>query len=293
MTIAEDEWQVVGSVRDRLGESPLWHPLERRLYWIDFYGPTVHGLDPETGNACDWRVPDATLIGSLGFAAGGKLLLAIDSGIVFFDPAEEITAPFADPNQGRAAIGYNDSKVDRAGRYWAGTFDTAETEPRGILYRIMSSGEWEIADSGFVVCNGPAFSPDGKTLYFSDSMGKRILAYDVERERGRMSNRRLFVSLADSGGLPDGLTVDSDGDLWCALYGAGEIRRFRPDGSLGEALALPVANVTSCCLGGDDLRTLYVTSGWTGSMPANDLGGSLFSRRVAVPGLPEPIFQPL
>jgi sugar lactone lactonase YvrE len=139
------------------------------------------------------------------------------------------------------------------------------------------------------VCNGPAFSPDGATLYFSDSLGKQILAYDLDVASGRLSRRRLFASARD--GLPDGMTVDSEGHLWCALYGAGEVRRFRPDGSVSGVVPLPVPNVTSCCLGGDDLRTLYVTSGWTGSTAGDDLGGSLFSRRVDVPGLPEPIFS--
>ncbi|MFL5259427.1 MAG: SMP-30/gluconolactonase/LRE family protein [Hyphomicrobiales bacterium] len=283
------DWQVVSGNRDKLGESPLWHPLERKLYWIDFYGPTVHRLDPADGSMTSWPVPGAELIGSLGFASGGRLMLATDRGLLLFEPAHGSVTPFADPNGGREAVGYNDSKVGRDGHYWVGTFDAPESAPRGILYSVEPSGRWAVADSGFIVCNGPAFSPDGGTLYFSDSMGKQILAYDVDAARGRLSKRRLFASIAD--GLPDGMTVDREGHLWCALYSAGEVRRFRPDGAVSEILALPVANVTSCCLGGDDLCTLYVTSGWTGATSGKDLGGSLFSRRVGVPGLPEPVFS--
>ena len=157
----DNDWQVIGETRDRLGESPLWHPREQALYWIDFYGPTVHRLKPATGAYRQWKLDKAPTIGSLNFTDDGHLLVALENGIYRFSTADEQLTFVADPNNGRFGIGYNDGKVDRDGRYWVGTWDTKERSPRGILYRFDAEGRATVADSGFVVCNGPAFSPLG------------------------------------------------------------------------------------------------------------------------------------
>lgn len=283
-------WRIVSESRDRLGESPQWHATEAALYWIDFYGPTVHRLDGATGRRQDWTIDGFSTIGSLVLCDKNRLLLALDCGLFLFDPASAKVTPFADPNCGRVEIGYNDAKVDRHGRYWVGTFDATETAPRGILYCVDGAGDARVADSGFTVCNGPAFSPDGSVLYFNDTLGRQSLAYDLDPTTAALSARRLFHDFRSSGGLPDGLCVDRDGHVWYALYGGGKVVRLTPSGEVGETLHLPVPNVTSCCLGGSDLRTLFVTTGVAGggAMPSD--GGALFATEVAVPGLPEPIF---
>ena len=147
-----------------------------------------------------------------------------------FDPKSERLVPFADPNGGRPGIGYNDAKVDRDGRYWVGTFDLAERSPRGILYRLEADGRAVVGDSGFMVCNGPAFSPAGDRMYFSDSVGRRLLAYDLDRTSGALSMPSLLVQFGEADGMPDGLCVDSSGALYCAHYGGGRVSRFGPDG---------------------------------------------------------------
>jgi sugar lactone lactonase YvrE len=281
------DWQIAATTNDRLGESPLWHPAERRLYWIDFYGPSVRRLDPATQRVETWQIPGAGSIGSLAFAREGKLVLALDHKIVMFDPATSIVAPWTDPKEGRTDLAYNDAKIDRSGRYWVGTFDVSERDPKAAFYRVAADGAYEIADRGFVVTNGPSFSPDGRVLYFSDSMARQMLAYDIEPRSGRLSGKRIFAKVPE--GLTDGMTVDSDGHVWCAVYGAGLLIRFRPDGSRAEALEVPARYVTSCALGGDDLCTLYVTSGIDAEKGQNDRGGSLLSRHVECPGLPEPL----
>jgi len=291
MTAPASEWQIVSPGRDKLGESVLWHPREQALYWIDFYGPTVHRRDPATGQQRDWIIAGHESIGSLVFCADGRLLVALENGVYHFDPKTGETVLFGDPNQGRAAIAYNDAKVDRQGRYWVGTLDAKEQLPRGIFYCARSGGDWRIGDSGFVVSNGPTFSPQGDRLYFSDSMGSRILVYALDPETGRLGIASEFHRFAAGEGFPDGLTVNSAGRIWCALYGGGKVVRFDPDGRREEEIALPVPNVTSCCLGGHDLKTLYVTTGQTADKPSTDLGGALFSREVATPGLPKPIFK--
>jgi sugar lactone lactonase YvrE len=188
-------------------------------------------------------------------------------------------------------VSYNDAKMDHFGRYWMGTFDIKETEPRGILYCISQDGTWSVGDSGFAVCNGPAFSPDGRTLYFSDSAGRRLLAYDVSGDTTRLANRRVLVQFGDGEGMPDGLTVDADGDIWCAQYGAAKVGCFAPDGSRRHSIALPCQAVTSCCFGGADLSTLYITTGPTKGEPPEAHGGGLFACRPGVTGLAEPLLH--
>ncbi|MBA3520013.1 MAG: SMP-30/gluconolactonase/LRE family protein [Rhizobiales bacterium] len=282
-------WQVIGEARDRLGESALWHPYEHALYWVDFYGPTIHRFCPANGEFSRWTPGIGGVIGSLAFTADGSLLIALADGLYLFDTATERLERFADPNGGRPGIGYNDAKVDRDGHYWVGTFDLKEREPRGILYRVGPSRAVMIADSGFVVCNGPAFSPDGATMYFSDTIGRRLIAYHLDRESGAVSEPRLFAEFGMEDGLPDGLCVDSAGAVYCAHYGGGRVTKFGSDGEQLESLPLPVRNVTSCCLGGPMLDTLFVTTAEDGG--AHPLDGAIFARKVHMPGLPEPLFR--
>jgi len=289
MKVTADGWQVIGDTRDRLGESPLWHPRENALYWIDFYGPTVHRLDPETGVHWQWKLDAAPTIGSLCFTDDGRLLLALENGVYLFDTADEQLTFVADPNMGRPGIGYNDAKVDRDGRYWVGTWELSERAPRAILFRIDSDGRATVGDSGFIVCNGPASSPSGETLYFSASAGRRLLAYDLHRLTGVLSEPRVLVQFGDGDGMPDGLCVDSAGAIYCAHYGGGRVTRFSPAGERLEVLPLPVRNVTSCCLGGTALDTLFVTTAENAG--ASPLDGALFARKVAVTGLPEPLYR--
>ena len=274
---------------DRLGESVLWSAGEAALYWIDFYGPTLHRWEPATGARRDWTIAGASTAGSAVLTEDGRLLLAVEDGIRLFDPRTGRQEPFVDPNGGRAGIGYNDAKADRQGRYWVGTYDTAETAPRAVLYRIDPDGVAHLADSGFVVCNGPAFSPDGRILYFSDTMGRRLLAYELDPESGGIGAPRLFAAMPEGAGLPDGLTVDREGFLWCAQYGGGCLLRFAPDGGLDRDVALPTPYVTSCCFGGPDLDTLYVTTARQSADGASGQAhaGALFAFQPGVQGIEE------
>jgi sugar lactone lactonase YvrE len=289
MMATADGWQAIGETRDRLGDSPLWHPRERVLYWVDFYGPIIHRLDPETGVHKQWTLDAAPTIGSLCFTDDGRLLLAMENGVYLFDTADERLILVADPNMARPGIGYNDAKVDRDGSYWVGTYDLKERAPRGIFYRLETGGRAIVGDSGFIVCNGPAFSPSGETLYFSDSAGRRLLAYDLDRRTGALSEPHLLVQFGETDGMPDGLCVDSAGSIYCAHYAGGRVTRFSPAGGTLEVLPLPVRNVTSCCLGGSAFDILFVTTAEDAGN--NSFDGALFARKVATPGLPEPLYR--
>ncbi len=281
----DSEWQICAQTYDRLGESILWHPVEEALYWIDFYGPFVHRQKKGKGAVERWKIALGETIGSLVFTDQG-LLLAVDHGLHLFDPGTGLTRFFADPKSEKTGLVYNDGKVDRAGRYWVGTYDLSETEPNGVFYRVTADGRSEVADEGYVICNGPAFSPDNRKLYFSDTVGRRILCYDLDHG-GLLSSPRDFFNFSTVDGMPDGLTVDSAGNVWCALYGGGKVVCIGDDGRLKLSLPLPASHVTSVCFGGPELKTLYVTSGWGPATEAKDQGGAVFMRTIDWPGLPE------
>ncbi|PBB64723.1 hypothetical protein CK228_31370 [Mesorhizobium sp. WSM4312] len=291
MPVDNAEWTISAPTRDRLGESILWHPVEHALYWIDFYGPTVHRQKQGSGVVDSWKIDLGDTIGSLVLTDKG-LLLALDHGLHLFDTRTEKTRAFADPKNGQANLVYNDGKVDRAGRYWIGTYDVSERDPNAVFFRMGPSASWEVADKGFVICNGPAFSPDNRRLYFSDTVGHRILRYDLD-DSGSISGRRVFFAFANNDGMPDGLAVDSEGNVWCALYGGSKVVCIDPKGTLRRSLYLPAAFVTSLCFAGPELKTLCVTTGWdsstTAMTKANDVGGAVFMRSVDIAGLPEPI----
>ncbi|MFO1037909.1 MAG: SMP-30/gluconolactonase/LRE family protein [Geminicoccaceae bacterium] len=280
-------FEVVAPTRDKLGESILCHPVDKTLWWIDCFGPTVHRLDPRTGERMDLTIESAKLIGSLTFARGGRLILALDDAMVLFDPATGARQTFSAPEAGRDAVAMNDSKVTRDGKaLWAGSYDVGEVEPRGVLWRIGPDGTATIGDAGFAVSNGPSFSPDGRILYFSDSMARRVIAYEILGSR--LGPRRILTTLSEEEGVPDGLTVDARGRIWCACYGGGRVLLLGPDGERLDELKVPATFVTSTCLGGEDLKTLYIT---TGQNPTpGEVDGAVFSCRVDVAGLPEPIF---
>jgi sugar lactone lactonase YvrE len=270
---------------DRLGESPQWDAAAGLIWWVDFYGPTLHRLDPATGERRDWTLPGST-VGAALLAGGGTLLVALDQGLCRFDAADGSATHWLDPEGGREGVGLNDAKLDRQGRLWIGSFDRREREPRGLLHRIDRAGRHAVADSGFVVCNGPAFSPDGRTLYFSDTLGRRLLAYPLDPASGQLGERRLFATIDE--GHPDGLTVDAEGFVWCAHYGGGRLSRFAPDGALERQLLLPVSNPTSLCFGGPELATLYVTTARDGADPAAEpLAGGLLAFEPGVRGIAE------
>jgi sugar lactone lactonase YvrE len=285
------DWRILTEHRDKLGESAQWNSATGELFWIDFYGPTIHRLASD-GRRTDWTLSQFASIGSVVPCADGRLVIGMDNGLYYFSPRDGGVAPFADPNQGRPDLPYNDAKVDRHGNYWVGNFDTTESAPRGVLYVLNRRGEWRIGDSGFTVCNGPTFSPRGDVLYFSDSLGRQSLAYDLDGATGRLTRRRVFQKYSEADGVPDGCCVDAEGCVWVALYDGSKVMRLSREGERLDTLRLPARNITSCCLGGKDLRTLFVTSGHAldGSEPE---GGALFATEVAVPGLPEPLFKPL
>jgi sugar lactone lactonase YvrE len=271
-----------------LGEGPVWDDRARQLWWVDIKAPALHRLDPG-GGVRTWPMPRRT--GSLALREAGGLVLAMKGGFATFDPETGALGQRHDPEPDLAGNRLNDGACDAAGRFWAGSMDDAEARPSGHLYRLDPDFRITRFAAGFVVTNGPAFSADGRTLYFADSPARRIWAYDVDVAAGVPTARRLFAELDPGDGHPDGMCVDAEDHLWSAHWGAGRISRYRPDGSVDRTIDLPAPLATKPCFGGPALDELYVTSARVGldeaQLAAAPLSGGLFRvTGLGVTGLP-------
>ena len=277
-----------------LGESPLWSPGEAALYWVDINNPTVHRLDPATGERRHWRIETET--GSIGLAGTGRLVAGLRTGAHYLDLGtggiEKICDPEGEGRFNRNRM--NDGKVDRAGRFWVGTMNDPGHAPEGTLWRIGSGGAAEPMMRGIRIPNALCWSPDSSVMYFTDSYSNEIWAFDFDLATGTMENRRIFASLPEDEGVPDGATVDAEGFVWCARMFGGKVSRFDPDGRLERSIALPVPQVTSCAFGGADLDTLYITTASLrmdrAALAEQPLAGALFAADPGMRGLAEPEF---
>ena len=278
--------------RDRLGEGPLWDSQDQALYWIDSLGCSIRRLDPSNGEVENWPVPD--MIGSMALRKSGGAVIALKSGFHFFDFDSGTATPIVDPEPGEERTRFNDGKVDRQGRFLAGSMDMPGIkESLGSLYRLDSDLQLEKLREGVGVSNGPCFSPDGSTFYFADSPRRMIWAYDYDGETGSLSNMRTFIDLQPLDAFPDGATVDADGCLWSALVTRGQIGCFSTDGELVRTVDVPTDHPSSVMFGGPDLDVLYVTSIWEfrQAKTENEMNGHLFAiHGLGSVGLPEPRF---
>jgi len=282
----------IGTTRDKLGEGPLWDVAEQALYWLDSRGPTVHRLDPATGKREDWQVPST--VGSMALREKGGAVLALEDGFHFFDFATGKTEQIANPEPDKPGNRLNDGKCDKQGRFLAGSMATKITgEAEGTLYRLNPDLSLDTLMGDIIVTNGPSFSPDGKTFYFSDSRKARIAAYDYA-DSGVANERIIVDTKAAHDAWPDGGTVDAEGYIWSALVTAGKVARFRPDGTLDLLIDMPCARPTSVMFGGPDLEDIYITSiSESHNMTADgpDDGGLFVIEGLGIEGLPEPRFK--
>lgn len=287
---------VIGAA-DELGESVIWHAARRCVFWIDGLRPAIHQFEPETGILNTRRLEIQLPLGMIASTDHqSTLVLAQPAGVFLLSLDTGAMTPYAHPEAGREGVSYNDGKVDGQGRLWIGTFDLGETEPRGALWLISPDGTPTLADAGFPVVNGPAFSPAGDKMYVSDSVNKRILAYEVRTQAPWLGPRRVLARMTREEGLPDGLTVDSEGCVWCAHWDGGRVTRFSPQGDRLMVVSLPVRRVTSVAFGGALLDTLYITTARYG-LEAEELArtpgaGDLYAVKPGVTGV-APVLLPV
>ncbi len=282
-------WQAI------VGESPVWRPEEQSLYWVDIQSKQIHRFDPASGRNQTFDLPE--IVTCIALRAAGGLVLTLRKHFATFDPATLKLERIGEVERDLPSNRFNDGECDPQGRFWAGTMDAVEwAAPAGNLYRLDADKTVTRVQQNVICSNGIAWSPDGRKMYHTESFRHAIFVCDFEPETGAISNRRPFATLdSNSGGFPDGLTVDADGFVWSNVVGPGQIRRYDPLGKIERVVQLPVPRATDCTFGGPDLKTLYVTSAretmTDAQLAAAPLSGSLFAIDVDVQGLPATPFS--
>jgi sugar lactone lactonase YvrE len=274
------------AARDILGEGPVWDAAEGCLWWVDIPGARLHRLRLTDEAHDSWPMPER--VAALALRQGGGMLVALASGFARFDAATGGLTHYQGRPPLRPGQRLNDGSCDPAGRFWCGAMREEGEEPDAALHVLRPDGSLLEQPAGLSIINCVNWSPDGETMYFSDTPAGIIYACDFDAATGRMGERRVFHAGQDVPGLPDGGTVDAEGCLWNARFGGGGVARFRPDGSLDRFLPLPARKITCCAFGGPDLRTLFVTSATEGlseeEKAAQPLAGRLMALEPGVTG---------
>lgn len=292
--------ELVADARNAVGESPVWLAGEQALVWVDIPARQLLRWEAATGAVSRWGLPE--MAGCIAPHAQGGWICGMQTGVfhVQLRPKGAVRARrLATVHHGAAGMRFNDGRCDRQGRFRAGTMvmDMGLAQPAGAVYALEAGGALRTLAEGLVTPNGMAFSPDGRTMYLSDSHPsvQQVWACDYDVDTGTPHNRRPFVDMRPLPGRPDGAAVDADGCYWICANDAGLVHRFTPRGELDRSLALPVKKPAMCAFGGPGLDTLFVTSiRPAGDLADQPLAGGVFALRPGVRGLPEPACtQPL
>lgn len=296
----QDDLQVVFDQPMAVGEAPLWHPGEQRLYWVDIDGKAVHRIDPATGVHTCWTM--ASEPSALGIHADGGLVVAMRSGFFHLDTDCGALTPIAPAPYDTGLFRFNDGRVDPAGRFWVGTMYEPRDRQAAEMFCLDHGTVRTVWSGGMTNSNGLGFNPDSGHLYHADTTAHRIDRYHFDLEGGTVSDPVPFQQFstdkaaAGYGGRPDGAAVDSQGNYWVAMFEGGRVLCFAPDGVLLREVRLPLRCPTMVAFGGADLRTLYITSAShkrsADELQRYPLSGCVLALRVAVPGRAEPAYQP-
>ena len=286
--------ELIVAARNAVGECPVWVPEENALYWVDIPNGSLQRWNAATGHMAVWKAPQA--LACIARTQAGNWVAGMQTGFFQLTPHNDgslDTMPLASVEHPRPDMRLNDGRCDRQGRFWAGSMvlDMGLNAAEGTLYRYTSGVAPYAQLGGFITLNGLAFSPDGRTMYASDShpLVQQVWAFDYDIETGTPSNRRVFIDMNQFPGRPDGAAVDAEGGYWICANDAGLIHRFTPDGRLDRSLSVPVKKPTMCAFGGSRLDTLYVTS-IRDDVSEQSLSGGVFALNPSVQGLPEPRF---
>jgi sugar lactone lactonase YvrE len=271
-----------------LGEGVLWHAASNHVYFVDIKGRRIYRCAPDGRERRSWDTPQQ--VSFIVPVQGGGFVVGMEDGLYRFAEATGALTLLRHVEADLPGNRFNDGYVDACGRLWFGSMDNGEQAATGALYRFDGAAAPQQADTGYIITNGPATSPDGRTLYHTDTRGRRTYAFDLAPD-GSVSGKREFASFHDAPGHPDGMAVDAEGCVWIAVFRGRRIDRFAPDGRKIDSVRFPCSNITKLAFGGDDLRTVYVTTARKGLSPeelsAQPLAGALFTFRAQAPGLPQ------
>ena len=247
-----------------LGEGPHWDVVAQRLHWVDIDPGEIHELDPATGETSVIEL--GPTVGAVVSRADGGLAVAAANGFAMVERDGTIGAR-VEVEPGMSSHRMNDGKCDPAGRFWAGSMVEDRT-PHGALYRLDADLSAHRVIDGVTISNGLAWTIDGRWMYFIDSPTGGVDRFRFDLASGAATDRTRLVDVAEAEGAPDGMTLDAEGCLWVAVWGAGQIRRYTPEGVLDAVVTVPASLTTSCCFGGPGLDVLYITSATCDLSPA-------------------------
>lgn len=287
MNVRHDDLEVALDIRADLGEGPWWDIPTQSLLWLDLFEGHIHSFDPKSGQNTSISVGQP--IGGFALRTDGGILAAVRDGIGFADRGMdglELVSPVEiDDTANRA----NDGACDAAGRFWYGTMASNQDPGAGTVYRIDPDLTVTPVIRGTTTSNGIDWSPDNRRMYHADTATGAITAYDYNLAGGTVSNPVVVFTAQDGTGSPDGLCVDSAGDLWVAMWDGFCVLRLSADGELKQRIPVPVAHVTSVAFGGEDLGDLFITTARRGRTPEQladePHAGSIFHIRPGVAGL--------
>lgn len=272
-----------------LGEGPYWDRESQLLYWVDITGQAVHRFDPLRKKHERCKTP--SMVGFAVVESGDNLIVGLQDGVYrlkfLSGDLMKIASPHGMPSFNR----FNDAKCDRNGRLWCGTMNINPDNPvpTGSLYSLNEGNLSELEKEIFI-SNGLGWSPDNRTMYYTDTVRKTIWQYDYDLASGTASNRRTFIELQGPG-RPDGMCVDSKGRVLTALWPGWGVEIYTPDGKLNDRIELPVPQVSSCAFGGGDMKTLFITTAKVNMSEAQlreaPLSGSVFAIEMDIPGIAE------
>ena len=278
---------LVADVKAVLGEGPIWVARDQSLYWLDIKGRRIFRLRDK--DVREWQTP--VRVGSIAPRAAGGFIVGTDDGFYGIKLGDEahFTA-IGNPEAGLPDSRFNDGKVDRHGRFWAGTMDDTEQASVGALYRLGADLHWNKVDDGYGVTNGPAFNRAGDIIYHTDSARRTIYRFALSPD-GELGRREIFARFTGAEGYPDGMTVDAEDCLWVAFWDGWAVRRFSPAGEELAAIDMPVQRPTSVAFGGPELDRLYITSARIGldqaAIAVQPSAGGLFMLQPGVSGIAE------
>jgi len=279
------------TARSRLGEGPLWDSSQGLLYWVDIYNHRVNQFNPTIGQNLFFDVGD--VVGSIALAGKDRLIMAQRNGLAFLNTSTGEVSPIIPVEADILDNRFNDGKCDPQGRFWFGSMCPGKNQ--GSLYRYDSDDSLHRMETGLTITNGLGWSPDEKIFYLTDSAQQKIYAYNFDLVTGNINKKRIFVDLVGESFYPDGLTVDSQGNIWSAMWDGWCIIRFNPNGEEILRIPLPIQRPTSCTFGGDNLQTIYITTASVGlseeEIEKSFYSGDLFALQTDITGLPSDHFR--
>lgn len=280
--------------RAELGEGSIWNYTDNRLYWIDIENGIIYIYNPQTRKAEKHFTHDK--IGTIVPDGSGGAVVALTNGFYHIDFKTDSLTLLADIESDIKGNRFNDGKCDPMGRFWAGSMSVEDKLKKGTLYRMDFDHSIHKMIDSVSISNGIIWSLDNKTMYYIDTPTRQVKAFEYDNTSGDLGAGRVAITVPDSLGFPDGMTIDAEGKLWIALWGGGSVGRWDPEtGKILQKIELPALNVTSCAFGGKDLETLYITTARSGLTPEQlkkyPQSGDLFSVKPGVRGVRSALFM--